>query len=98
MHVSCKTEIYGFSSRIHDVRVEISEDGGDFVDAYYNGSFVSPYNGTGSWLDFHQADPQKLIAKIVKTEPWEEDVNIIVRVTATDQFGIETTKMATVEW
>jgi hypothetical protein len=98
LHVSCKTEIYGFSSRVHDVRVEISEDGGGFVDAYYNGGFVSPYNGAGSWLSFHQSDPQKMIAKIVKTEPWEEDVNIVIRVTATDQFGAEATKMAHVEW
>lgn len=98
LHVSCKTEIYGFSSRINDIHIEISEDGGDFVDAYYNNSFVSPYNGYDSWLDFHQSDPQKLIAKIVKIEPWEEDVNIIIRVTATDQFGAEATKMATVEW
>lgn len=95
---SVKTEVYGFSSRIYDVSIEISEDGAGFSNAYINGAFVDPYDAVESWADLHQVDPQLAIVKVVKTIPFDEEVTIVVRVTALDQFGQEATKTAAVEW
>jgi hypothetical protein len=98
LFVAANTEIYCFSSRIQDIHVEVSEDGGDFVDAYVNGAFVSPYDASDSFVDFHQADPQKTIVKIEKSIPWEENIEVVIRVTATDQFGNEATEELPVIW
>jgi hypothetical protein len=98
LFVAATTDIYCFSSRIQDVTIQISEDGGAFVDAYVNGSFVSPYNGSDSYVDFHQADPQRTIIKVEKDSPWDENITVVVRVTATDEFGNEVTKEAPVLW
>jgi hypothetical protein len=98
LFVSAETEIYCFSSRIQDIRVEISEDGGDFTDAYVDGGFVAPYNTPDSYVDFHQADPQKTIIKIVKNVPWEENIQVVIRITATDQFGSSATKETPITW
>jgi hypothetical protein len=98
LFVAAKTEIYCFSSRIQNIRVEVSENGGAFVDAYTNGNFVSPYNAPDSYVDFHQSDPQKTIIKIEKNIPWDENIEVVIRVTATDQFGNEATKELPVTW
>jgi hypothetical protein len=98
LFVAATTEIYCFSSRIQDVTIQISEDGGAFVDAYVNGAFVAPYNGSDSYVDFHQADPQRTIIKVEKDSPWDENITVVVRVTATDEFGNEVTKEAPVLW
>ena len=96
--VSAETEIYCFSSRIEDIQVEISEDGGDFTYAYVDGVFVDPYDTPDSYVVFHQADPQKTIIKIVKKVPWEENIQVVVRITAIDQFGSSATKETPVTW
>lgn len=98
LFVAMKTSIYGFSSRVQEVRVEVSEDGGDFRDAYVNGSFIPPYDGPDSYVDFHQADPQVAMVKVEKDEPWDENIIVQVRVTAIDEFGQEVTKVAPVKW
>jgi hypothetical protein len=98
LFVIAKTEIYCFSSRIQDIHVEVSENGGAFVDAYVNGAFVSPYDAPDSFVDFHQADPQKTIVKIEKDVPWDENIEVVIRVTATDQFGNEATEELLVTW
>ena len=96
--VSAKTSVYGFSSRVVNMRVEISENGEDFVDAYVDGAFVAPYNGLDSFVDYHQADPQLATVKIEKTDPWDEEIEVILRITAYDDFDQQATKEAPVVW
>jgi len=98
LYVALQTSVYCFSSRIQDITVEVSENGGDFIDAYVNGSFISPYNASDSYVDFHQADPQETIIKIEKDVPWDTNITVVVRITAYDQFGNQATKESPVVW
>lgn len=96
--VIAKTSIYCFSSRIQSIRVEIKEGESEFTDAYNNGSFVYPYDAPDSYVDFHQADPQMTTIKIEKRFPWDENIEVMIRVTATDQFGNEATEELPITW
>ena len=98
LFVSAQTEVYCFSSRIQDITIQVSEDGGAFEDAYVGGAFVYPYNAPDSYVDLHQADPQRAIVKVEKVEPWDENITVIVRVTATDEFDQEATTETPVVW
>lgn len=101
-YYTIKHAIYGFSSRVqldNSLLIEVSENGGSsYADAYKNGAFVAPYNGSNSSVDAHQADPQALRMSIHKTSTWADEQEIRVRVTAYDEYGQLATKTTPVEW
>jgi len=95
-------DVYLFSSTaISDdtLLIEVSENGGiSYSNVYANGSFVVPFMGSRSRIDFQEADPQKMRVWIHKTSPWANDVEIRVRVTVADEFGNEATKETPIKW
>jgi hypothetical protein len=94
--------IYGFSSRVQVdsfLYIEISENGGtSFADAYTGGSFVSPYNGSGCLIDDHLGTPGECRVKIEKTAAWANEEQVVVRVTAQDEYENESTKETPEVW
>ena len=79
------------------IHLEISEDGGgSYNDAYVNGSFVSPYDGTRSRL--LEYDGQRSKFYIQKTNTWVYDGEVRVRVTVEDEFGSVATKETPITW
>lgn len=93
--------VYGFASRVQEenLLVEVSENAGVYyVPAFSNGSFVAPFDGPYSDVDYHRAISHQFICKIHKTTPWADNNEIRVRVTAKDEYGNDATKAAAVVW
>lgn len=94
--------VYGFSSRVQtddSLLVEVSEDGGStYVDAYKEGAFVSPFDGSNSEVDDHQSHPNALLIRLHKTSTWTDEKEIRVRTTGYDEYGQEATKETPVIW
>lgn len=98
--ISC--DIYCFSSRVQEdnvLYVEISSNGGgSYIDAYKDGSFVGIYNGSKSRIDFQQSDSQQCIIYIHRLVLWPRETQIVIRVTAQDEYGNVSTKEVPLKW
>ena len=97
--INCR--VYGFSSRsqLDGLYVEISEDGGgSYSDAYSDGFFVSPYNGAGSRVDAHRAEPHVLLLVVEKISFWTDNQQIKVRVTVFDEYDQGVSKEIPIVW
>jgi len=96
-----KLQMYGFSSRVQDDNfflIEVSEDDGAYVDVYRLKTFSSPYDGAGSRIDFHQADPQRCTMYIQRTSFFPTNTLFKFKVTARDGFGVTATEEVPVKW
>jgi len=102
--VVIRFSLYCFSSAVQwesgsGLLIEVSEDSGVlYADAFANGVFVAPYNGSYSKIDPQQGDPQEFGVCIHKTSNWPAEQEIRVRVTAYDEYGEEATKETVIEW